>query len=119
MAIDASRGRLRQAGVLLSETWENIPHEAPLEAYRNVISPTAHLDPATRALCFEAKTFLHGLLVVEDRVSMANSLEARVPFLDNDLVDLALRIPIQLQYDATAGKLILREAMREFLPGMW
>jgi asparagine synthase (glutamine-hydrolysing) len=99
------------------ETWENIPHEAPFEAYRNVISPTAHHDPATRALCFEAKTFLHGLLVIEDRVSMANSLEARVPFLDNDLVDLALRIPIHLQYDATTGKRILREAVREFLPG--
>ncbi len=40
-----------------------------------------------RALYFEAKTFLHGLLVVEDKVSMAHSLEARVPFLDNELVD--------------------------------
>ena len=54
-------------------------------SYREVIAPAQHLDPAAKALYFEAKTFLHGLLVVEDHVSMANSLEARVPFLDNDL----------------------------------
>ena len=98
------------------ETWETIRAAAPLKAYREVIAPAAHLDPATRALYFEAKTFLHGLLVVEDRVSMANSLEARVPFLDNELVELALRIPVRLQYDAESGKRILREAMRGLLP---
>jgi len=47
------------------------------------------------SLYFEAKTFLNGLLVVEDKVAMAHSLETRVPFLDNDLVDLACRVPIQ------------------------
>ena len=46
-------------------------------------------------LYFEAKTFLNGLLVVEDKVSMAHGLETRVPFLDNDLVDLACSVPIQ------------------------
>jgi len=44
-------------------------------------------------LAFEARTFLHGLLVVEDRIAMANSLETRVPFLDNELADLALSLP--------------------------
>ena len=97
-------------------TWETMRSGAPLEAYRAVIAPAADLDPATRALYFEAKTFLHGLLVVEDRVSMANSLEARVPFLDNELVEIALRIPARLQYDASSGKRILREAMQGLLP---
>src|SRR5262249_43357292 len=50
-----------------------------------------------RALYFEARTFLHGLLVVEDRVSMAHSLETRVPFLDNALADLAWRLPPSLK----------------------
>jgi len=50
-------------------------------------------------LYFEAKTFLNGLLVVEDKVSMAHSLETRVPFLDNDLVELACRVPIQAKLD--------------------
>ena len=47
------------------------------------------------SLYFELKTFLHGLLVVEDKLSMAHSLETRVPFLDNDLVDFALRLPVR------------------------
>ena len=46
-------------------------------------------------LYLEAKTFLHGLLVVEDKLSMAHSIENRVPFLDNDLVDFAQRVPVR------------------------
>lgn len=51
-------------------------------------------DYVNHSLYFEAKTFLHGLLVVEDKLSMAHSLETRVPFLDNDLVDFAMRLPV-------------------------
>lgn len=47
------------------------------------------------SLYFEAKTFLHGILIVEDKLSMAHSLETRVPFLDNDLVDFAMKIPVK------------------------
>lgn len=47
------------------------------------------------SLYFEAKTFLHGILVVEDKLSMAHSLETRVPFLDNDLVDFAMKVPVK------------------------
>lgn len=49
------------------------------------------------AFYFEAKTFLNGLLIVEDKLSMAHSLETRVPFLDNYLVDFALSIPPNLK----------------------
>ncbi|RME64095.1 MAG: asparagine synthase, partial [Nitrospirae bacterium] len=45
------------------------------------------------SLYFESKTFLHGLLVVEDKLSMAHSLETRVPFLDNEMVDFAMKVP--------------------------
>jgi len=83
-----------------------------------------------RILHFEFKTFLHGVLLIEDKISMAHSLEVRVPFLDNALVDLAFRLPMALKlnlgkmnrhaggenFRADEGKLILRRAMREFLP---
>ncbi len=49
-------------------------------------------DYINHSLYFECKTFLHGLLVVEDKLSMAHGLESRVPFLDNDLVDFAMRV---------------------------
>ena len=45
------------------------------------------------SLEFEANTFLSGLLSIEDKISMSFSLETRVPFLDNDLVDYIQKIP--------------------------
>jgi asparagine synthase (glutamine-hydrolysing) len=54
-------------------------------------------DFINHSLFFEAKTFLHGLLVVEDKLSMAHSLESRVPFLDNNLVDFAMKLPVELK----------------------
>ena len=54
-------------------------------------------DYVNLSLYFEAKTFLQGLLVVEDKLSMAFGLETRVPFLDNDLVDFATSCPVSLK----------------------
>lgn len=83
-----------------------------------------------RNLYFEFRTFLHGLLVTEDHISMAHGLETRVPFLDNDLAALAWKLPPSIKLrldslesmkeskyiDSTEGKYILRQAMEEFLP---
>jgi asparagine synthase (glutamine-hydrolysing) len=83
-----------------------------------------------RALQFEFRTFLHGFLLIEDRLSMAHGLESRVPFLDNHLAELAWSLPAHFkvdvrrfekghvqQYVETAeGKQILRRAMEQILP---
>ncbi len=96
-------------------------------------------DYINHSLYFEAKTFLHGLLVVEDKLSMAHGLESRVPFLDNDLVDFAMRCPVRLKLNNLAdvvrinenepgdvqakyfqktrdGKQILRDVMKRHIP---
>ncbi len=88
-------------------------------------------DFLNEALYFEAKTFLHGLLIMEDKLSMAHGLETRLPFLDNDLVDFAQKIPVKykLQYEqkepfanagghlsTSDGKLVLRNALSKILP---
>jgi len=96
-------------------------------------------DYINHSLYFEAKTFLHGLLVVEDKLSMAHGLEARVPFLDNDLVDFATRCPVHLKLNNLSkvikideneegnkkdkyfkknrdGKQILRDVMKNYIP---
>jgi asparagine synthase (glutamine-hydrolysing) len=99
-----------------SEVWGEGTSHAAYEVFRDVLKPVERLDPLTKALYFEAKTFLHGLLLVEDKVSMAHSLEARVPFLDNELVDLALRIPSRLKHANGGGKRLLRQAMSGLLP---
>jgi asparagine synthase (glutamine-hydrolysing) len=99
------------------DAWAAAGDVDPRAAFERV---TAHLDPSLdpieQALYFEQRTFLHGLLVVEDRMSMAHSMEARVPFLDNELVDFARRIPATVRAGSDEGKLILRRAARTFLP---
>lgn len=53
-----------------------------------------------------------------DRMSMAHGLEARVPFLDADLVVLAMNIPARFNLDSRQqGKRLFREALREYIPG--
>ena len=88
----------------------------PFDVFRDVLAPVSGLDPVAKTLYFETKTFLHGLLVVEDRVSMAHGLEVRVPFLDNELVEVARRIPSRLKHGDERGKAILRRAMAGLLP---
>ena len=96
-------------------------------------------DYVNHSLYFEAKTFLHGLLNVEDKLSMAHGLEVRVPFLDNDLVDFAMKLPVRYKlahlkkavrfnenepggkankyFEKTRdGKLILRKLMGRYIP---
>lgn len=60
-------------------------------------------------LYFELKTFLHGLFIVEDKLSMAHSLEARVPFLDNDLVSFAMKIPNEYKLQSVNGIVPIEE----------
>ena len=66
-------------------------------------------DYINHSLYFEAKTFLHGLFVVEDKLSMAHSLESRVPFMDNDLVDFAMQCPVSLKLNNLTEVLRLNE----------
>jgi len=98
-------------------------------------SPEQHIN---NSLYFEIKTFLPGLLLVGDKLSMAHGLEERFPFLDNDLVNFAQRIPVKyklgrlelmkkidenefrdkqrLYTEYDDGKSVLRRAMESFLP---
>jgi asparagine synthase (glutamine-hydrolysing) len=66
-------------------------------------------DFINHSLYFEAKTFLHGLFVVEDKLSMAHSLENRVPFMDNDLVEFAMKCPVGLKLNNLAEVLKINE----------
>jgi len=82
--------------------WKDIEHISSRDIFKGVFhNHKSNLqtpeDYINHSLYFEAKTFLHGLLVVEDKLSMAHGLESRVPFLDNDLVDFAMQCPVGLK----------------------
>jgi asparagine synthase (glutamine-hydrolysing) len=100
---------------------------SPRETLREVLMCCPTDDPLKKALYFDARTFLHGILVIEDKLSMAHSLESRLPFLDNELVDFALQLPNRYLFNETwsraaggdinlAGKYIMRRAMQGILP---
>lgn len=124
--------------------WNNVNDVWTRDIFRDIFQEhdselSTPQDYINHSLYFEAKTFLHGLLVVEDKISMAHSMETRVPFLDNDLVDFAMSCPVNLKlnnltdvvrinenepgikkkayYQKTNdGKQILRDVMREYVP---
>lgn len=128
----------------LSPIYDEIKHYSMRDIFRGVWKNN-NLEKMTMEKCinsslyFEAKTFLHGLLIVEDKLSMAHGLETRVPFLDNDLVDFSMRIPVRYKLknigekkkiDENAiglkvdtyykqyndGKIILRNVMGRYVP---
>ena len=66
-------------------------------------------DYINHSLYFETKTFLHGLFVVEDKLSMAHNLENRVPFMDNDLVNFAMQCPVGLKLNNLAEVIKINE----------
>ncbi|MBX3237144.1 MAG: asparagine synthase (glutamine-hydrolyzing) [Nitrospiraceae bacterium] len=74
-------------------------------------------DPLSRIIQIELKNRLPELLLMRvDKMSMANSIETRVPFLDEDLVAFALSIPSALKYKHGRPKYILKEAARGIIP---
>lgn len=123
--------------------WDEVQHVWTRDIFRDVFKRhaeklTSPEDYINHSLYFEAKTFLQGLLVVEDKISMAHSLETRVPFLDNDLVDFCMKLPVKFKLgkldevmrlnenevgDKVAkyfartndGKLVLRKAMQKYV----
>lgn len=124
--------------------WGDVKHVWTRDIFRDVFTKRAKEftrpeDYVNHSLYFEAKTFLHGLLVMEDKLSMAHGLETRVPFLDNDLVDFAMRLPVRYKLgnltevirlnenepgpktelfyqNARDGKLLLRKALQRYVP---
>lgn len=133
-----------KAQLFRANTYQHTDITVPRKVFERVFTfndklryetPQQHIG---NSLYFEIKTFLPGLLLVGDKLSMANGLEERFPFLDNDLVALAQKIPVKhklgnftqlLKVDENAlpdkkrvyqefndGKNVLRKAMTAFLP---
>ena len=87
-------------------------------AYKNVLEYWEHSsgEMLQRLLYTDIKTYLVELLMKQDNMSMAASIESRVPFLDHVLVEFATRIPREVQIKGLAGKTILKKAVEDILP---
>jgi len=88
----------------------------PYEVYRELFNhPDCHalINKMTR---FDLKTLLPALLQVEDRTSMAVSLESRVPLLDHRIVELVASMPPMVKFRGGRSKHIFREVIRDLVP---
>lgn len=98
---------------------ENFPRHLviPSDVIPQFYKKSEHLDDLTRTLWADFHTYLSDdLLVKEDRMTMAASLEARVPFLDHEFVEFVASIPSELKVHKLTTKYIFKEAMRSLLP---
>jgi len=73
-------------------------------------------DMLHRMLYTDIKTYLVELLMKQDQMSMAASIESRVPFLDHELVEFTATIPAKYETRGLAGKFILKSAVADLLP---
>ena len=136
-----SNAEIRQ---VFAPVWGEVKHVWTRDIFEEVFATHDNQlktpeDFVNHSLYFEAKTFLHGLFVVEDKISMAHGLESRVPFMDNDLVNFAMECPVEFKLNnfknhlprinenevadkqtkkierALNGKSILRDVMSRFV----
>ena len=97
--------------VFIEEEWSR------LKAFYNLIHNEYGNDTLSSILYTDIKTWLpDDLLTKVDRMSMAHGLEARVPYLDNRMVDLALSIPPRLKIKGFKRKYIFKKAVSNILP---
>jgi asparagine synthase (glutamine-hydrolysing) len=89
----------------------------PLDLYRERYAETAAAEPLARMQDVDLGIYLvDDLLVKTDRLSMAHSLELRVPFLDPKVAEFAFALPTSLKVRGTAKKRLLRQALAPLLP---
>jgi asparagine synthase (glutamine-hydrolysing) len=133
----------RRSDFFAPSVWQEVKDIDTAEIFRGELpdgeAPRSAEEYVIHSMYLEARTFLHGLFVVEDKLSMAHGLENRVPFLDNDLVEFAQRLPVRLKlrdlgeivrlnenepgpkteryFEKTRdGKLLLRRVMERYVP---
>ena len=96
------------------EVWEKVQVRNALAIQEERVR---HLDVISRLLYLDSTVYLpDDLLTKVDRMSMAHSLEVRVPLLDHKVVELAARIPSELKFKGRTTKYILKKTVERFLP---
>ena len=105
-----------QTGLLTNEAREQIGIIDPYAGVRAALEQTDAKSLLDRLLYADIKTYLHELLMKQDQMSMATSVESRVPFLDHKLVEFTCSLPERLKLRGGTTKYVLREAMKGVLP---
>jgi asparagine synthase (glutamine-hydrolysing) len=130
LAAIATRAAQEQSELIAStfrpQGWQGVPQAARVALPADRDDDAALLEEVgltqrtgsflDRLLYFQAKTYLCALLMKQDKMSMAASIETRVPYLDHLLVELAFALPDSDKIGGRVGKQLLRHVSRDLLP---
>lgn len=107
----------QQSQLLSRSILEEVPESDPYANSMRFLSSTVeNTNLLSRLLYLDIKTYLVELLMKQDQMSMAASIESRVPFLDHELVEFTARVPARHKVRGVEGKYLLRQAMAGRLP---
>ncbi len=106
--------RKHQARVLQPNAWNALEPHDPASKLKEVNAKAQNLYEQLIYTYF--KIYLPGLLVVEDKISMAHALESRTPMLDNKMIALSLSIPSDVKLTGGELKAIIKGGARDLLP---
>ena len=109
-------GRAAQRELLSPELRAQLAAVDPYAAYHSALSRVSGKPLLSQLLYADVKTYLHELLMKQDQMSMAASIESRVPFLDHPLTEWVAALPQTMKLRGMTTKWILREAMQGRLP---
>lgn len=109
-------GKTRQQSLLTPETMSRIANADPYHDLAHWFNEGPASSTLDKLLYVDTKTYLHELLMKQDQMSMAASIESRVPFLDHKLVEFTARLPERMKLRGRDTKWILRQAMKDILP---
>jgi len=105
-----------QQNMFTRTTRERIGSIDPYRELRRVLARVKDLSLLDGLLYADIKTYLHELLMKQDQMSMATSIESRVPFLDHKLVEFTAGMPDTMKLRGGTTKFVLRESMKGVLP---
>jgi len=107
--------RAMQDQLLTPELREQLQPD-PYRVMRDLLTDAGSASLLNQLLYVDTKTYLHELLMKQDQMSMAASIESRVPFLDHKLVEFSAALPERMKLRGGTTKYILRESMKGVLP---
>jgi asparagine synthase (glutamine-hydrolysing) len=109
-------GKAMQEKLFSAETKARIAEKNPYFYQNEWLEKTDAVETLDKLLYVDSKTYLHELLMKQDQMSMAASIESRVPFLDHKLVEFTAQMPVNMKLRADTTKFLLKEAMKGILP---
>lgn len=113
--INRSQG---QESILNSDFYQSFDKQKIFSDFQKIFNAPKTDSYINKMTYFDQKTLLPALLQIEDRVSMAVSIESRVPILDYRIVDLVTKMPPPLKFQGGKTKHILKKAINGWLPSM-